>query len=195
MGLLFSGILDQLKYATHRRLTKGLRCFHDEQACEVYATRNHFAACFDGAWHAFARQCCRIKLRRAFHNDAIDGHTLARLYDNLAANGNAVGIDLLQIAVRVSNVREIGGDVHHRRNRFAAFADRILLKQLAHLVKQHNCRAFGHMRAGVREENERECANRRYCHKEILIEQLAVFDIARSLEQNVVAGNRIRNKV
>ena len=51
------------------------------------------------------------------------------------------------------------------------------------------------MRAGVGEKYERKCANRRYRHKEILIEQLAVFDIARSFEQNVVASNRIRNKV
>ena len=51
------------------------------------------------------------------------------------------------------------------------------------------------MGAGVGEEYERKCADRRNGHKEILVEHLTVFDIARRFEKNVVASNRIRNKV
>ena len=51
------------------------------------------------------------------------------------------------------------------------------------------------MGAGVGEEYERKCADRRNGHKKILVEHLAVLDISRRFEKNVVAGNRIRNKV
>ena len=146
------------------------------------------------ARNGFAGKCRSVKLTCAFDDGAVDGHAFAGLHHDDVADGHFCGVYLRKLAVAL-DVGVIGGDIHHGCDGFARFAHGIALEQLADLVKQHYRATFGHRRLSVGERDHGECADRGDGHEQVLVEHLAVFDVAGSAEQHIVSGDQIGNQV
>ena len=84
----------------------------------------------------------------------------------------------------LSNIK--AADIHEIADRLARTVDRITLKQLANLIEQHN-------RNRLRKLAHTERPERRYCHEEILIKHLTIFNPPERLVYNIPSNNQIRN--
>ena len=147
------------------------------------------------ARHGFAGEGCGIELCAAVEDDAVDGHALARLDHDGAADADVVRKDLLELAVCAFDVGVIGSDIHHGADGFAAFAYSVGLEELADLVKQHDCGALGRAGLGVGEEDGRKGADGRDGHKEVLIEDLTALDVVECLVEDIVTGDQEGDQV
>ena len=125
-------------------------------------------------------------MRLAGNDDAVKRYALAGFDDDLAPYGHFIRIDLHELAI-AHDVSIVRGDVHHGRDRFARLADSVAFEQRPHLVEQHDGRAFGHVRLGFREEDERERADGGDGHEQVLVERLLVRDAVPGLREHVVA--------
>ena len=193
-SLLLAGVLDQFEDAADRRIAERLGGANAKNAGHVHAAGNHFGARLDEARNGFPGQGGRIKLARTRFDDAVDRDALARLDDDHIADGNLIGIHLPQLPIAFDG-RVIGRDVHHVGNGLAALSDGVALKQLAHLVEQHDRRTLGHMRIGIRESDHRKCADGRHRHEEILVESRAAANVAPRFAEDIVAGDDVGHQV
>ena len=135
-----------------------------------------------------------VKLACSFDDGAVDGHALAGLHYDDVADGHFGWIDLRKFAVTL-DVGVIGRNVHHGCDGFARFAHGVALEQLADLVEQHHSATFRHRRLRVGERDHGECANGGDGHEQVLVEHLAVFDVAGCPQQHIVAGDEVRHEV
>ena len=193
LRLLLAGVFHQLEDARNGGLLEGLAYLHRDLTRHVHAAGNYLGALFHVARHRFASKRCRVKLGRAFDDGAVQRNALAGLHHNLVAHADFVRVDFYQLAI-AHDVGIVGGNIHHIGNGLARFTNRIALEQLAYLVEQHYRGAFGHVRVGIGEQHQGKRANRGNGHKEVLVEHLAVADVARRLQQNVVTRNKVRDK-
>ena len=192
-SLLLARVLDEFEDARDGRLAERLGHLYGQKARHVDAPRNDLGTRLDVARNRLAGERRGIELRRARHDHTVERNALARLHDDLVAHGDLVRIHLYKLAV-AHDVGVVGRDIHHVGDRFARFADRIALEQLAYLIEQHDCSALGHMRIGIGKQHERERADGRHAHEEVLVEHLAVPDVSRRFEQHVVARDQVRNE-
>ena len=135
-----------------------------------------------------------VKLACAFDDGAVDGHALAGLHHDDVADGHFGWIDLHKSAVAF-DVGVIGRNVHHGCDGFAGLAHGVALEQLADLVEQHHGATFRHRRLRVGERDHGECADGGDGHEQVLVEHLAVFDVAGCPQQHIVAGDEVRHEV
>ena len=131
-----------------------------------------------------------VELGRAVDDDTVDWHALARLDNDDGTGADLGGVDLLKLAVLL-DVCIVRRDVHHGRDGLAALAHGVALEELAHLVEEHDCGAFGHVGLGLGEQYHRESAERRNRHEEGLVEGIPSANVARGLEQGLVAGDEV----
>ena len=190
LGLLLGCVLHELEDAAHGGLAEGLGHAHGDEAAHVDAARDDLVALAHLARHRLAGEGRGVQLRGAAHHHAVERHALAGFDDDLVAHGHLVGVDLHEPPVAL-HVGEIGRDVHHVGDRLARFAHGVALEQLAHLVEQHDGRAFGHVRVAVGEQHQRERADGGHAHEEVLVEHLAVADVLRRAQKHVVAGDEV----
>ena len=129
------------------------------------------------AGNGFAGERRGIKLACAFDDGAVDGHALAGLHHDDVADSHFSGVYLRKLAVAF-DVGVIGGDIHHGCDGFARFAYGVALEQLADLVEQHHGATFRHRRLRVGERDHGESAYGGDGHEQVLVEHLAVLDVA-----------------
>ena len=192
--LLLAGVFDQLEDTAHRRLAKRLDCAHVHDAGQVDASGDDLVAALHMARDRFAGERRGVELRGAIDDDAVDGHALAGLDHDGAADLDVIGIDLLKVTVCSLDVGVVGRDVHHGRDGLAALAHGVGLEELAHLVEEHDRGALGHVRLGVREEDHRKGTERRHHHEEALVKGLAAADVVEGLGQHIVSGDKERHE-
>ena len=190
LGLLLGRVLHELEDAAHGGLAEGLGHAHGDEAGHVDAARDDLVALAHFARHRLAGEGRGVQLGRAGQHHAVERHAFAGFHDDLVAHGHLVGVHLHELPVAL-HVGEVGRDVHHVGDGFTALAYGVALEQLAHLVEQHDGRAFGHVRVAVGEQHQRERADGGHAHEEVLVEHLAVADVLRRAQQHVVAGDEI----
>ena len=90
----------------------------------------------------------------------------------------------------VLDVRVVGADVHQRADAAAAAADGDALEQLADLVEEHDGDGLVEVAAAL-DDRQRDRAERRHGHQEVLVEDLPVSDAERGLAQDVPADDPV----
>ena len=175
-------------------LAEGLSGAHAQKARHVHAAGDDLGALLHMAGHALAGEGGGVELRDAFHHHAVDGHAFAGLDDDHVAHGDLVGVDLRELAVAL-DVGVVRRDVHHVGDGLAALAHGVALEELAHLVEEHDGAALRHLRVVVGEEDRGEGAYGGDRHEECLVEGVAAADVARGLDEHVVAGDEEGDEV
>ena len=173
-GFSGTGIFHQIQDPGHRRLSKFLRGPDLQHAGHIDAAADDLISCPCIPRQTLSRQRAGIQAGRAFYDDTVDGHFLAGLYHNHASDLHFVRIHLLQPAVPF-HIRVIRADIHQFADISPALAHRVALEPLAHLIEQHNGNCFCIIPAPVI-ERQRNRADGRHRHQEILIKYLAVLD-------------------
>ena len=135
-----------------------------------------------------------VELGAALGDHSVDRHALARLDHDDRANGHLGGVHLDELAALL-DVGVLRRDVHHLCDGLAALAHRVALEELSDLVEDHDGRALGHVGVGVWEEHHCKGADRCHGHEEALVERLAVRDVARRLDEHVVACDEVGDEV
>ena len=142
------------------------------------------------ARHGLAGERRGVELGDAVCDHAVDGHALARLDHDDRVRRDLGGVHLLERAVLL-DIGIVGRDVHHGRDGLAALAHGVALEELAHLVEEHDRGALGHVGLGLGEQHHRKGAERCHRHEEGLVEGVSSANVARGLEQGLVAGDEV----
>ena len=189
--LMRAGILNQFKNFGDGGLAEFLRRLNAQHAGHVDAAADDLVAFLRIAGQALARQRAGVQAGRAGENHAVQRHFFARLHDDHAADFRLVRSDLFQLAVAL-DIRVIRADIHQRADVAAALADRIALKQLANLIKQHNGNGF-HIVAAALINRQRKRADGGDRHQEVFVKHLTVQNALPRLFQDVVADDAIND--
>ena len=144
--------------------------------------------------HALARKGHGVEARRTLDHHAIKRHTLAGAHHDVLAHSHGVG-GHGQLLAPSPHMGRIGPDVHHLGNGVATLVFGVMLKELAHLEKQHDKHRLGKLHLGTRQETDEQRTDGGYGHKEILIEGVALANALPSLGQHIVTNEQIRYEV
>ena len=87
------------------------------------------------------------------------------------------------------HVGVVGADVHQAGDGLAGLAHGVALEQLAHLVEQHDEHGLGVL--ALAEEAGAKGPHRGQGHEEVLVEHLAVGDVADSPPEHVPADDEV----
>ena len=188
-----AGVFHQLQNLRDGGLAEGLRGLDLQNTRHVDAAANDLVAGHHVARETLTRQCRGVERRRALDDLAVDRNFLARLDGDDRADGDVIGVDLLELAV-VLDVGVVGTNVHQRRDVAAGLADGVALEQLADLVEEHDRHGLVIV-AALFVDRERDGADRCDRHQEVFVEHLMVADALPCLAQNVVADGEIRGKI
>ena len=124
-------------------------------------------------------------MRHTLVYGAVKGNFVARLYYDCFAESDfrRVYFRFLSVAKHCCN---FGTYVHKRGNVLAAFADGVMLKQLACLVQKHNGGSVGILADCKRADSGDG-------HQKVFVKHVAVADVGYSAPQYVVAYNQVHD--
>ena len=189
-GLLLARVLHELEDAGHRGLAVGLARADAQDARHVDAAGYDLGARLHVARDGLAGEGGGVELGDAVCDHAVYRHALAGLDHDRLSHGNLGRVGLHEPAVLL-DVGVLGGDVHHGCDRLAALAHGVALEELSHLIEKHDRGALRHMGLRLGEEDHRKGAEGRDRHEERLVEGVAATDVARRLEERLVAGDEV----
>ena len=115
-----AGIFHQLQNFGNRGFAERLRCADFQNARHVDAATDDLVACAHIARQALAGQRGGVERGDAVLDHAVDGHLFARLDGDDRADGDVVGVNLLELTVAL-DVCVVGADVHERGDAAADF--------------------------------------------------------------------------
>ena len=198
LGLLLARALHQLEYLGHGGVVELFGDAHFQTARDVHAAADDRVALRDVARERFARQRLGVQRGRAAHGHAVQRDLLAGVDDYDVPHFHLVGIHAHDL-VAAQEVGVVGTDVHQRGYRLTGLARSVALEELAHLIEQqHGARLVEALdllarRAAVYRQRER--AQRRHAHQEVLVQHLPVHDVARRPPQHIVAYDEVYDEV
>ncbi len=182
-GFLPSRVFHKLQYLHNRRFPEWL--FHTDAECTVHV--DAAAQCGIARLYAprqgFPRQRGSIQHCPPFLNDTIQRNPFACFHQNKIADNNLFRRDFLRSAFR-HTPRKIRTDIQQGCNGFTGARNSVILKCLAHLIKQHYKYGFRHFPNSKR-------ANRRKRHQEIFIEHLPARNIFHCPQKYVIPENEV----
>ena len=184
LGLFEAGIFHQLQNFGHGGFPVGLGGLDAQKPVPVDAAADDLLTGTHRAGAALAGESCGVQAALAGQHPAVNGHLLAGAHHNDGTHRHLLRVHGGQAAVGVFQIGAVRPDVHQRGDAAAAFAHRVALEQLAHLIEQHDGHAFAVFAAG-------HGAYGGNGHQKVFVEYLAVFDAQNRLFKHVMADDKI----
>ena len=187
LGLFAAGVLHQVQNFRHGGLPKGSIYLHMEHPGEVDTAADHLVPRLHVPGQGLAGEGGGVQGGGALQHRAVQGDPLPGFYHDHIAHRDLLRVHLDQFSILL-DVGVVRADVHEGGDRLAAAVHRHTLKQLTHLVEQHD----GH-RLGVLPAAEGpHCGHR---HEEVLVKHLAVFDVSDGPPQHIPADDPIGDQI
>ena len=187
LGLFGGGVLHQVQNFGHRGLPEGLAHRNAQHAGQVDAAADDLVPVPHIPGQGFAGEGGGVQGGRPLQHGPVQRDPLPRLYHDDVAHGHLLRVHLDQLAVPL-DVGVVRTDVHQGGDGLAAAVHGHALKQLAHLIEEHDGHALPVLAAA-------EGAHRCHRHQEVFIKHLAVFDVAHRAPQHIPADNQIGDEV
>ena len=187
-GLFLPGVFHQVQNLGHGGLLAGPGDPHPQEARLVYAAADHIVPGFHVPGHGLAGEGGGVQGGDTLQHRAVQGHPLAGLHHDDGPHLHVLRVCLLQGTVLPLQVGGVGADIHQGGDGLAGAAHGIVLKQLTHLVEEHDEDGLGALAGG-------EGAHGGQGHEEVLVEDLAVSDVAGGLPQDVPANDPIGDQI
>ena len=187
-GFFLPGVFHQVQNLGHGGLLAGPGDPHPQEARLVYAAADHIVPGFHVPGHGLAGEGGGVQGGGTLQHRAVQGHPLAGLHHDDGSHLHVLRVCLLQGTVLPLQVGGVGADIHQGGDGLAGAAHGIVLEQLTHLVEEHDEDGLGVLAGG-------EGAHGGQGHEEVLVEDLAVSDVAEGLPQNVPANDPIGDQI
>ena len=135
-------IFNQFQNPGDRGLIVGARDPNAERSGEIDTAADHFEPGGDGAGERLAGEGGGIEGRTALQNGAVQRDTLTGFDHDGLSHDYLFGKNFHQSSVTLY-IGALGADIHERGDGLSALSHGHGLEQLTHLIKQHDCHAFG----------------------------------------------------
>ena len=187
-GLLLPGVFHHVQDFGDGGLLAEFCDLYPEEAGLVHAAADHRVACGHIPGHGLAGEGGGVQGGSALDNLPVQGDPLAGADHHNGAHLHVLRVHLLQGAVLQLQVGGVGADVHEGGDGLAGPAHGVVLEELAGLVKEHDEDGLGVFAGG-------EGSHSGQGHEEVLVENLAVQDIADGLPEHVPADDGVGSQI